>query len=261
VLWLAVAVAMSPTVFDLTRHWLTSEWARYSLVHLALFGVCLYRGPRATPRIRAGYGLIALGVVVQLSALLASVVHVARPGLALAAAGVVLASGAAGWRGAFLASWIIPLPRFVALALGGGDAVVGICSRVGGALAGPDSALVVTLYSMRTDVASLTLTPGQGGPIAVVSLLGLAWFAAERRQLDWLRTLRLGAGFVALALVLQIVSIAAAAAALVGGFAGLAEFMINWASTLAGAALALHISRPGDSEPAVSGRRNGADGS
>jgi hypothetical protein len=214
--------------------------ALHSLAHLALFAVCLYRGPSVAPRIRAGYGLIALGVAVQLGALLASVVQVARPGLALALAGVVVASGASGWRAAFLALWIIPLPRFVALGLGGGDVVVGLCSLVGGALAGPDADLVVTLYSMRTNAASLSLTPGYGGPVAVVSMLGLAWYVAVCRELDWPRTLRLGAAFAALGLVLQLscVAVAAVAVAVVAGWPGLAEVTIAWATTLVGLAAA-----------------------
>jgi hypothetical protein len=243
VTWLFVAIAMSPTLVDLGSHWLASAWARYSLIHGLLLMSCLCRGPREEPRVGLGYGLIAAGVGVQLLALLASVAQVARPGLVLALAGVILATGASGWRAAVLSLWVVPLPRFVAAAMGGDQVVVWLCSWVGGALVDPGTELIVTVYSMRTPEVQLALVPGYGGPIAIMSLLGLAWYVTTRCQLDVRRMALLGAVFGVLAMLLQLGFVVLSAVALVAGWPRVASFTIAWGATLVGVAIALPMAQ------------------
>jgi hypothetical protein len=127
--------------------------------------------------------------------------------------------------------------------MGGDQVAVWLCSRVGRALIDPGTELIVTVYSMRTPEVHLPLVPGYGGPIAIVSLLGLAWYVAARLQLDVRRTVLLGAVFGVLAMLLQLGFVVLSAVALVAGWPRVASFTIAWGATLVGVAIALPMAQ------------------
>lgn len=244
-LWLGLVGGFSPVVVDLLRHCAAEPWAGYALVFVPLLAVCVRQSrgdARASPN---GYLWIVVGVVIELVAIRADAVRMARPGLALAAIGLCRAFGLASVPASLLALWLVPVPSLI-LARPSPDLEMAwarlMLEPLGwlGAQLGMDGARVVAPGGV------LELRPSDGGLPLLALLSGLGWYAAvragcgvpaaARRALVW------GAG----AIPLQALAMWLALAALAGRSPELSRLLLDsvvWGVTAAVAVARIELRR------------------
>lgn len=190
ILWGALLVAFSSVLFDLVRHWLDSDWARYSIVFVPLLVWAVHHSPAQEPRRGIGWTLVAFSIVIELVVAQEAMVEIARPMFAVAVIGLMLATGMAPLRIALLALWIVPVPSFLSVAMGGAD----LARDLFAAMVEPLSRLGLDLQVARHVLVSgdqeLGIVAVYAGLPLFVLLTGLGWYRALQLGLRPLATLR-----------------------------------------------------------------------
>jgi hypothetical protein len=227
--WLAVALlaAFSPALFDLAGHWVSQPWARYSVVFVPLLAWCALRGPAACPRPWLGSALIAVALVIQLLAAMASQLSVARPAVAIAVVGFLLLRGIAPLRTALLALLLVPVPHTLTTLLGGVPLVRALFGGGAAIVSGLGARVELDELSLSSGEAVVALDSVHAGLPLLVLLLGLAAYAALRLAPSPRSALRLAVGAVLAAVVLEIVAVLIACAVLASGSGTASLFVLE----------------------------------
>lgn len=259
-LWIALGVALSPSLVELAAHWLREPWSRYSALFAALWVACarsesLPRTPRAD-----GYLLVLLGVALGAVAVGGGMGRFGRPGIALAVVGLARVLGAPSLPRALLAAWVVPVPNAVLAFVPGVESVTaaGVAAVASGF--GLELAARPTLEGVElvAPAGGLALGPEHGGLPLAALLAGLGWYAVARRGGALPAAARGALRSAPWALALQPAAIALAAALLLAGAPGAAAALLQPGVWLAVAAVALR--RIHGSAPAVAGVRTGSIG-
>ncbi len=186
----AVLMAFSPVLVDLGRHWLDTDWARYSFVFAPLLIWAIHRSPAQEPQRKLGLALVALSLAIQLLAAKGAVIEFARPAFPLSLIGLVLVTGVAPLRTALLALWIIPLPSFLTDLMGGSGLARDLFAAVAEPLSRLGLDLEVTGRLLVSGEQELSIQATHAGLPLFVLLSGLGWYRALRPGLRPLATLR-----------------------------------------------------------------------
>ena len=225
ILWLALAVALSPVLWDLLHHWIEYPWSRYSLLFPALLWWLARRQEPAAAATGSGLALVLIGTAVCMLALAGGVVRAARPGLVLAVIGLCRYTGTTSLRTALLAAWLVPVPHLLAQAVN--DATGGGLVAVAAALA---TGIGVEV-TWDPDIAAwgaeeLALLAAYGGLPLAALFTGLTWFGAARRRLPGRETLLRLLGAALLALPVQLAALLAAFGLLAAGWPAGGRFLL-----------------------------------
>jgi len=222
----AFAVAFSPVLADVFRHWAAEPWARYSLLFAPLLIRLLARPRIAAAPAADGWVLLLAAVVLEVLALSADAVRVARPALALGALGVWRVLGLGPATPIALVFWLVPLPHLFAAA---GSPIpeqfwAELALPVARALA-PDVSLVGSQVSTATAALELRFT--DGGQLLMALLSGLGWYAAVLAGARPHRAIARAIAWAALALPLQLIATGAAIGLTCAGGAGAARKVLD----------------------------------
>jgi len=230
------AVAFSPVLADLVRHWAAEPWARYSLVFVPLLVWGLARSPAAARATADGWIWLGLAIALEILALAGDAVRTARPALALGAIGLARATGLAATRPLVLLLWVTPLPRVLA-GIASPDlerfwvqAVLPLAHAFGATLALEGS-------SVLAPTATLELRFVDGGLLLAALLSGLGWHSAMLAGARLPSAIARAIGWAALALPLQLIIVALALGLLAGGSPGAARAVLEdtlWVVAAAG---------------------------
>ena len=175
-LWLAAAVAFSPSLVELAQHALALPRDRISFVLAALllvrFSLTTTRGARDA---RAGVALLGVAVLLQFFGILGDALTLGRASVAVAVIALSRITGRPAATGAILALWLVPIPISVLEPVRGplenaaADAVAAFCGLLGSpALAvGPMVRVADSSLELRVSDAGLHLAH-------VLSLLGIS---------------------------------------------------------------------------------------
>jgi hypothetical protein len=218
-LWLALAICLSPVLVDLARHLAAEPWALYVLLFPPILARCALRERPDAPSARMGAALLAIALALELVAVGGGVERLGRLGLPLAVIGMSRAFGLLSWQAALLSLWWVPLPHFLlslfspALETVWLHVVAWPLDRVGADIA-VEAALV------RAGAGELALSEPDGGLPLAALLSGLGWYASARlREGPW-RCVRRAATWGAFAFPLQAAAVGLSAAGLVLGVPG-----------------------------------------
>jgi len=225
---------------DLLRHWADRPWAAYSVVFLPLFALEWRRAAGRRPRPAVGWALLAVALALELVLVAGGLTRTARAAVALAGIGLACLQGRPDLRAALLLIGFVPIPTLLVSAASPAlerlwaAPAVELLQTLGG------SALV-TLRGDETLVdlarARLALGPADGGLPTAALLVGLAWYAGCRRGWSLASTVARALPCAALAVPLQILSIAIAARVAAAG--GPARALLDVLPWLAAAAAGL----------------------
>jgi len=205
-LWLALAMALSPVLADLGSHLAKTPWTRYVLVFPLLTARAIPRCPARVRPQRDGFALLLLALGLELLTLGGGLTSLARVAIPLAAFGLARALGRPLLAVATLTTWWLPVPNtFVALTSPGLESALVV------AAAALWKALGVTLRLEGSRVVGmhgmLALEAADGGlPLAAV-LSGLGWYAATLRGRALGSRLRTAGAWAVLALPVQVFAI------------------------------------------------------
>jgi hypothetical protein len=226
VLWLGVVGAFSPVVVDLLRHCAAEPWAGYALIFAPLLAVCVWQSRGGARASADGYVWLVVGVLIELAAIRADAIRMARPGLALAIIGLCRAFGLASAPASALALWLVPVPSMI-LALASPDLEIAWARLALPPLGWLGAQLSLDGARVLGPAGVLELRPSDGGLTLLALLSGLGWYAslragceapaAARRALLW------GAG----AIPLQALATLLALAALAGRSPELARLLLD----------------------------------
>lgn len=231
-LWIALAVALSPSLVDLAEHVVVRPWARVAIVFPFLLAWSVRRDrSRARPALD-GYLWIALGLLFSVVGVGGGMPRVARPGIALGVIGLARVTGFPSTPVALLAAFAIPLPSVVLGAFEPGlEGIVGLAMASLADVVGVPAQLDLrTMNSLRfvTPRGVLELVPGDGALSLAWALAGVAWFGAVLRGTPLRQAARSVARWSFLALPIQACGLAIACAATLAGVAGPARLGLDF---------------------------------
>lgn len=243
-LWVALAVALSPALLDWVLQVGTSPWARGAAVFPVLLLWSAYHDETPVRPFGDGFAWLAVGLVMTLIGVGGGMPRVGRPGIALAVIGLARAIGFPSTPRALLAAFAIPIPSqlLAVLAPGLEGAVASLVARAAG-LAGVGAHVDATRMSAMRFVAPqgfLELFPGDGGLPLAWSFAGIGWFAAVQRGAAVPAALRAASGPVLVAFAVQAFVLAVACAATLFGGAAFARMLLDQC-VLGGTLLALGV--------------------
>lgn len=226
-LWIAAAVAFSPSLADLLGHALELPRDRLSFVVatiLFLRAAFLLRGE--TPAPRQGAAILLTAVVLQFFGILGDASTLQRLSVSLALVGVARFSGRPPRAAALLALWMVPIPvsllePFRAVLENAAAAWV---ATVAGLLAPAATAIGPVV---RLDDAALELHASDAGIQLAHLLSSLGWYAAALRGERLAGDLRRAALFAVLGLLLAFVSLAVSGVAFVTSGPALARGILD----------------------------------
>jgi len=231
--WLALLIALSPTLFELTEHWQTNAWARYSLGFLPLL-ICAVRGGTVGRTYRSiAFWLLLFCLVGQFAVGFVSLPRLARPLAGLAIVAFLLHREQASPRTALLAVFLIPVPSVFIVSILHGNELAGAFAEAGAATLRVFGISATALgREIHTANGELRLTAYWSGLLLSFQALGLGWYYALQRGLG-LRSSGIAlAAAVPLAFALQLALVVLAAAATAGGAKPLPGLLIDPGSWL-----------------------------
>jgi hypothetical protein len=179
VLWLGLVGAVSPVVADLLSHWAAEPWARYALVFVPLLAVCVWQSRAGARKSADGYLWLLAGILIELVAIRADAIRMARPGLALAVIGLCRAFGLASASASALALWLIPVPSMI-LALASPDLEMAWARFALAPLGWLGAQMSLEGARLVAPAGVLALRPSDGGLTLLALLSGLGWYASIR---------------------------------------------------------------------------------
>lgn len=240
-LWIGLAVALSPSLVDLVGHWVAEPWARYSALFVPLSIACARRDASpCTPR-ADGYALTLLGVGICAVAVAGGMSRFGRPGIALAAVGLARVIGAPGLPCALLAAFVVPIPRALL------DALPGLVELAGTGIAAASARgfelsarPVLEGIELAAPTGALHVGPEHGGLPLAALLSGLGWYAAVRRGASVRAAAATALCWAPWALVIQPLGLVVAAGLLVAGVPRAAGVLLEPGVTLAVVAVSLY---------------------
>lgn len=231
-LWLAAAVAFSPSLVDLAGPAIRLPRDRASFVLAAILLLRAALVLRAeTPARRQGAVLLLLAVALQLFGIVGDASTLGRMSVGLAIIGVSRFGGRPPLAAALLSLWLVPIPVSVLEPFRAPleNAAAAFVAAVAELLGAPAQAVgpVVRLgaQSLELQVSAAGVQLGH-----LLSLLG--WYAGAMRGETPLRCLRSAALWGACGVALALPCLAAAGAALVGSGPGLARMLLDHALPL-----------------------------
>lgn len=234
-LWVALAIAFSPVLVDLSDHWVVQPWSRACLLFPGLVWLASRQDTVRPGPASWGWALVAAGIVLELLAIGGDVVRMGRVGLVAASIGLCFAGGWSSIRVALLLVWSIPLPA----------SVLNFASPAPEKIVGELGARIVSLFGVGVERVGtrlegggsiIELLPADGGLQSAVTLAGLGWFSALLRPTAPLSIARTSILWGLSAFPIHVVLVGAASLALAAGLEpgvirrGLAEF--SWAGIL-----------------------------
>jgi hypothetical protein len=226
-LLVALGVGFSPTLIDLCQHWWDHSWARYSLVFLLLLiHVCAHHAP-VKPRPALGAGLIVAGLSWQGVAIVESALPLARPAVALAAAGFLLVRGACSLRYALLAFLIVPNPQAVLEVLGDDALAMAELLTAATALAPLGLEFGISRHFVDHAGTRIVVDSIHNGVVLGACLMGLGWYRAARLELGPAATVRVLIILGLCVLPLQLLTQAVGLLVLAGGWPMLASPVLH----------------------------------
>ena len=110
ILWVALAVALSPALTELIRHWVREPWARESAVFVPLAIASAVADPSWSRPHGAGWLLVAAGIALALFGSAGGLAAIGRLAIPLAVIGMALATGHPAARIALIALFVVPVP-------------------------------------------------------------------------------------------------------------------------------------------------------
>jgi hypothetical protein len=235
VLWIALAIALSPALLEIAGHARTAPWARYAIVPLALlFWAAAAERRSGVPR-PLGLVLVFAGLAVQMAALVAGPAKLGRAAVPAAVIGMASWLGRPSLPVAVLSLWAVPVPN--ALVQGLAPALDPGILALAPALARPlDPELRSEGRALRSRDEVLRIDEADGGLPLAALLSGVGWFSALRSGLPLSHAALRAALWGAAAIPIQIAAVALAAFALPRGGAAAARAWLD--SAWVGVALA-----------------------
>ncbi|MGH0037024.1 MAG: hypothetical protein ACQGVK_18520 [Myxococcota bacterium] len=239
-MWAALALALSPVVFELASELPETRFG-WSLL---LAPLLLWRaertagGPSAPAPAALGWGFIVVALALELLGLAGDLLFAAGLAIPVAVLGMALATGRPSPQHAVLLFWLVPIPTAAhllgtprlesAVALLGAWPwqVVGVPLEVAGPL-------------IRLGGGLLEVTPYHDGLHLAVLLAGIGWYAGVRRCEGLLGAARCAAAGALLALPGQALAAVVAAGLLAAGLGGGAEWVLEYGVGLAAAVVGL----------------------
>jgi hypothetical protein len=184
-LWIALAVALSPSIVNLVEHVATRPWARCAAPFPFLLGWLAWRHRERAQPAADGFVWLAIGLVLSIVGAGGDMPRLARPGIALGVIGLARATGFPPTPTALLAAFAIPLPTALLGAFEPGlEALVARAIAAGAAALGT----AVELDASRLDVlrfvvprGALELVPADGALSLAWALAGIGWFGGLLR--------------------------------------------------------------------------------
>jgi len=235
----ALLIGFSPTLLDLSQHWWSHGWARYSLVFLLLLiHVCAQHAP-VKPHPTLGVALLLAGLSWQLAAIAVTALPLARPSLALAAVGFLLVRGACSPRYALLALLIVPIPHAVLDVLGDDGLAMAEFRTVAAALAPFGLEFGISRHFVDHAGTRIVLDSIHNGVLLGLCLLGLGWYRAARLQLGPAATVRTLIILALCVLPLQLLTQAAGLLVLAAGWPVSASVVLHSGGWLVSAGIVI----------------------
>ncbi|MCP3984889.1 MAG: hypothetical protein GY723_10905 [bacterium] len=226
-LWLAVLVAVSPTLVDLIDHWSLHSWSRYSLGFLPLLILAIRNDrPATNPQRIPILLLIAACLLGQILAVLAAAVSIARPLVGVLVMGMLLYRGTR-MRTAVLALCLIPVPNATLHWLGSPELTQALVKVAATMLNGLGASVHATGRALEWGDLRLAIGPQWGGILLAFQGLGLAWYCGVRRDLGRLATAAALALAVLVAIPVQFALLIASSLALWAGQPSLASLFLD----------------------------------
>lgn len=181
-LWLAVGVAFSASIVELSRHALALPYDRISFLLASVLLIRIVLLSQGAPRSpRAGVLLLAAAAFLQFAAILGDLSTFGRASVALAVIALARLTGRPSLQGALVALWLVPIPISVVEVVrepleNSGAAIIAVLSSAFGAPAeavGPVVRSGSTILELRVSDTGLYIG-------YALSLVG--WYAAARRD-------------------------------------------------------------------------------
>jgi hypothetical protein len=226
VLWLGLVGAFSPVVADLLCHCAAEPWARYALVFVPLLAVCVRQSRAGARQSADGYLWLLAGILIELVAIRADAIRMARPGLALAVIGLCRAFGLASAPASALVLWLIPVPSMI-LALASPDLEMAWARLALGPLGWLGAQMSLEGARVLAPAGVLALRPSDGGLTLLALLSGLGWYASIRAGRDAPAAARRALAWGASAIPIQAAGMLLALGALASGSPELARPMLD----------------------------------
>jgi hypothetical protein len=210
ILWLALAVAFSPTLFELATHMVAEPWARYAVVPLLLLLRAAVTGSTVHQARRFGLWLILGGLALEILGIVAGPQRLARLGLPLAIIGMSCLLGRPSIPTAMLSLWIVPIPYTFIHTLS--PVLDSLVARAAALLAWPlIPELMVEDHALRWCTEQLWITPAQMGLPLAALLSSIGWFHATQSGRSMLKAAERAALWGLAAFPIQAIAIALAA--------------------------------------------------
>ena len=247
-LWIALLLALSPSLLDLAAHWVAEPWARPSAIFAPLWLVSALRDRSLRRPHVDGYLLMALGLAIALASVGGGMTRLGRPGIPLAMVGLARALGRPALPRALVAAWMIPLPNFITHALSPGlEALVG----KGAAVLAHALGLHVSFADgqLSGPAGALALEPADGGLPLAAMLAGLAWYRAASSDAPLRAAARAALRAAPWGLAAQTVGLCIACALAIAGAPGTAADILHNGVWLAAAAVFLLRARSRPESP------------
>ncbi len=230
-LWLALAAAFSPVLFDLVRHVAATRWAHYVVVFPPLVAWCALR-ERSRPRREPGGAWIATGLALEVVAGFLGAIRWARPGLLLALFGMFRREGIASWPTRALCVFAIPAPAFL-VRLGSGPVAYAMTDAVAAVWRGLGLAVSVDGGIVYGAGGGVLVVPDHDWLFLAPLLVGLAWYAGIRLRLALAPSLLGCAAAAALALPIQTAALFAAVGIAAAGWPAGGQALVDHGSWIA----------------------------
>jgi hypothetical protein len=202
-LWAGAALAFSPALVELARHFATDAWARPSLGALYLVGRGAWGSPAASARPGAGLALLAGGLALEGAGIALGPASLVRPGLALGAVGMALFLGRPSLRLALLFLAVVPVPFALQTALDPAlrPLLQTPAAALASLLAGPTESVA---QGLQQGARFLRVYASDLGLPEAALLAAAAWAVAARRRAPLPRTALVCAAAGAAGLGLQL---------------------------------------------------------
>jgi hypothetical protein len=226
VLWVALAIALSPVLTDLCKHLVASPWARYALAFPLLTLRAFLRGPGRERASADGFVLLLLALGFELLAVGGGIPREGRLALPLAALGLARARGIPAFAVAALFTWWVPVPHAL-VTLGSPyleaslvNASVGFWQKLG---------LVLHVEGVRAvgPHGALALDAADGGVPLLGLLSGIGWYAATLRGSRLQRLIATAGAWALLAFPIQAVAVLLAVGVTAWGAPDVARLGLN----------------------------------
>jgi hypothetical protein len=205
-LWAGAALAFSPALLELARHWASDVWALTSLGALYLLARGAWGSPIAAARPGAGLALLAGGLALEGAGIALGPASLARPGFALGALGMALFLGRPSLRLALLFVAVVPVPFGLQTALDPAlrPVLQTPAAALASLLAGPTGSVA---QGLQQGARFLRVYASDLGLPEAALLAATAWAVAARRQAPLSRALLATAGAGAAGLGLQLAAL------------------------------------------------------